>query len=65
METKTARTPFFLSNNLVVVITDAAITVGVQKQTMRYADVLAKVDGKWRFQTMAQSGWGDMLKAQK
>jgi hypothetical protein len=39
--------------------------MGTQEQTMRYADVLVKVDGKWKFQTMAQSGWGDMLKAQK
>lgn len=65
MEMTTARTPFFLSNDLVVVITDAVIAMDAQEQTMRYADVLVKVDGKWKFQTMAQSGWGDMLKAQK
>lgn len=65
MEMKTARTPFFLSDNLVVVITDAVITMGAQEQTMRYADVLAKVDGRWKFLTMAQSGWGDMLKTHK
>jgi len=65
MDMKTVRTPFFLSNNLVVVITDAVIITGTQEQTMRYADVLAKVDGRWKFQTMAQSGWGDMLKTQK
>jgi hypothetical protein len=65
MEMRTVRTPFFLSNNLVVVITDAVIIMNKQEQTMRYADVLVKVDGKWKFQTMAQSGWGDMLKAHK
>jgi len=65
MEMKTVRTPYFLSDNLVVVITDAVITTDTQEQTMRYADVLVMVDGKWKFQTMAQSGWGDMLKVQK
>ena len=63
MEMKTVRTPFFLSPDLAVVITDAEITAGAQKQVMRYADILVKMDGKWKFQTMAQSGWGDMLKA--
>jgi hypothetical protein len=65
MEMKTVRTPFFLSPDLAVVITDAEISVGAQTQSMRYADILVKLDGKWKFQTMAQSGWGDMLKARK
>jgi hypothetical protein len=65
MEMKTVRTPFFLSPDLAVVITDAEISVGAQKQAMRYADILVKLDGKWKFQTMAQSGWGDMLKARQ
>lgn len=65
MDMKTVRTPFFLSDNLVVIITDAVIIMDTREQTMRYADVLVKVDGNWKFQTMAQSGWGDMLKAQK
>ena len=65
MEMKTVRTPFFLSPDLAVVITDAEITLGAQKQAMRYADILVKMDGTWKFQTMAQSGWGDMLKARK
>jgi hypothetical protein len=63
MKMETVRTPFFLSDNLVVVITDAVIIMNEQEQTMRYADVLVMVDGRWKFQTMAQSGWGDMLKA--
>jgi hypothetical protein len=65
MEMRAVRTPFFLSQDLAVVITDAEITVGTQKQAMRYADILVKMDGTWKFQTMAQSGWGDMLKAKK
>jgi hypothetical protein len=65
MEMKTVRTPFFLSPDLAVVITDAEISVGAQTQAMRYADILVKLDGKWKFQTMAQSGWGDMLKARQ
>ena len=65
MEMKTVRTPFFLSPDLAVVITDAEIGVGAQTQSMRYADILVKLDGQWRFQTMAQSGWGDMLKARQ
>ena len=65
MEMKAVRTPFFLSQDLAVVITDAEITVGAQTQVMRYADILVKMDGQWKFQTMAQSGWGDMLRAKK
>lgn len=65
MQMKTSRSPFFLSSDLVVVITDAEIIFEAHTQTMRYADILVKVDGQWKFQTMAQSGWGDMLKARR
>jgi hypothetical protein len=61
---KMTRTPFFLTNNLVAVITDAVVTGGGQVYEMRYADILVKVDGQWKFQTMVQGGWGDMLKSQ-
>ncbi len=63
MEMTTTRTPFFLSNSMVTVITNATVTAGGQRYDMCYADVLVKIDGEWKFQTMAQSGWGDMLKA--
>lgn len=63
MRMKAIRTPFFLSPDMAVVITDAEITIETHAQSMRYADILVKVDGQWKFQTMAQSGWGDMLKA--
>lgn len=65
MQMDAVRTPFLLTESLAVVITDATVTIGGDVQTMRYADILVKHDGEWRFQTMAQGGWGDMLKAQR
>jgi len=53
------RTPHFINENLVFVITDATITAGDFSQQVRYGDLLVKsVDG-WKFQTMVQGGWGD------
>jgi hypothetical protein len=52
------RTPHFLSESLVFVITDGTITYGGQTHPMRYGDLLLKVGGEWRFQTMVQGGWG-------
>ncbi|RKN49640.1 nuclear transport factor 2 family protein [Micromonospora endolithica] len=52
------RTPYFLTGSLVVVFTDAEFTVDGAKQRVRYADLLVKSDGQWRFQTMVQGGWG-------
>ncbi|MEX0800583.1 MAG: nuclear transport factor 2 family protein [Dehalococcoidia bacterium] len=63
MRMEAVRTPFLLTDNLAVVITDATVTAGGEEQTLRYADILAKAGGDWKFQTMAQGGWGDMLKA--
>ncbi|KXK60974.1 hypothetical protein AWW66_15895 [Micromonospora rosaria] len=53
------RTPHFLTASLAVVFTDAEFTVDGHRQRVRYADVLVKVGGQWRFQTMVQGGWGD------
>ncbi|MGW0160324.1 nuclear transport factor 2 family protein [Mycobacterium sp. NPDC003323] len=53
------RTPHFLNENLVFVITDATITMGEFSQRVRYGDLLVKIDGAWKFQTMVQGGWGD------
>ncbi|HQY94307.1 nuclear transport factor 2 family protein [Caldilinea sp.] len=64
LDMQMTRTPFFLTGNLVAVITDAVVTGGGQVYAMRYADILVKVDGQWKFQTMVQGGWGDMLKSQ-
>ena len=30
----------------------------VNRQPIRYGDLLLKVDGEWHFQTMVQGGWG-------
>ncbi len=64
MEMKARRTPFFLTAGIVVVITDAIVTTDAQERSLHYADILVKKDGQWKFQTMAQGGWGDMLKTQ-
>ncbi|HEX6416111.1 MAG TPA: hypothetical protein VFZ62_01160 [Candidatus Saccharimonadales bacterium] len=59
---KNDRRPFFLSRNLAVVITEATVTNGEDVQYMRYVDVLVKSNGEWKFKSMMQAGWGDMLK---
>lgn len=56
------RNPIFLSKNLAIVISDAVTTIAGQRQQSRYADVMVKQDGAWKYKSMVQSGWGDMLK---
>ncbi|TFV55046.1 nuclear transport factor 2 family protein [Mycobacterium sp. PS03-16] len=56
---ESVRTPHFVNENLVFVITDSTITAGGDSQQMRYGDLLVKVNGSWKFQTMVQGGWGD------
>ncbi|PRC41316.1 hypothetical protein C6A85_000000116240 [Mycobacterium sp. ITM-2017-0098] len=53
------RTPHFINENLVFVITDATITAGEFSQQVRYGDLLVKCGGAWKFQTMVQGGWGE------
>jgi hypothetical protein len=53
------RTPYLLTRSLAVVFTEAEFTVDGNRQRVRYADLLVKVGGEWRFQTMVQGGWGD------
>lgn len=50
---ESVRTPHFINDNLAFVITDGTIN-GV---TVRYGDLLVKVAGEWKFQTMVQGGW--------
>jgi hypothetical protein len=38
------------------------VTTGTDIQHMRYADIMAKHDGQWRFTSMVQAGWGDMMR---
>ncbi len=56
------RRPVFLNADLAVVVTDSTVTTGEQVQHMRYVDVMAKTGGEWRFTSMIQAGWGDMLR---
>ena len=56
--TESTRTPHFVNENLVFVITDGTVTVGERTQTVRYGDLLVKSNGQWKFQTMVQGGWG-------
>jgi hypothetical protein len=61
MRMESDRTPVFLTEQLVLVITSAKFTLGEHTDSVRYADLLVKKDGKWLFQTMVQGGWGDQL----
>ncbi|TDD49968.1 nuclear transport factor 2 family protein [Kribbella antibiotica] len=54
----TTRTPHFLSDDLVFVITDGTMTYDGTTQPIRYGDLLVKVAGDWKFQSMVQGGWG-------
>ena len=56
------REPVFLNRDLAVVVTNTTMTDKDQTHHMRYVDVMAKVGGGWRFTSMIQAGWGDMLK---
>ena len=56
---ESVRTPHFINENLVFVITDATITAGEHRQHVRYGDLLVKTDRGWKFQTMVQGGWGE------
>ena len=64
VEIANERRPVFLNRDLAVVVTDASVTVAGQTRHMRYVDVMAKTGGEWRFTSMIQDGWGDMLKQQ-
>lgn len=56
---ESTRTPHFINENLVFVITDATFTADGFSQRVRYGDLLVKCDGDWKFQTMVQGGWGE------
>ncbi|MFC0622766.1 nuclear transport factor 2 family protein [Kribbella deserti] len=58
VEMESTRTPHFLSESLVFVVTEGTMSFGGQTMPMRYGDLLLKVNGQWKFQTMAQGGWG-------
>lgn len=56
------RAPVFLGPDLAVVVTDTTVTTGDEVAYMRYVDILAKTGGRWRFKSMVQAGWGDMMR---
>ena len=56
------RSPVFLDEHLAVVVTDSVMTVDGETTRSRYVDVMARHGGEWRFKSMIQSGWGDMLR---
>jgi len=62
LEMQNRRRPTFLNRDLAVVVTDSTVTAGGQVRHLRYADVMVKSGGSWRFTSMIQAGWGDMLK---
>jgi ketosteroid isomerase-like protein len=61
-ELENHREPHFLSADLAVVVTTTVVKGGDDVQYMRYADVMAKTGGRWRFTSMVQAGWGDMMR---
>jgi hypothetical protein len=55
---ESVRTPHFLTENLVVVVSEATTTVEGVRQSMTYADLLVRTADGWGFQAMIQGGWG-------
>lgn len=58
----TTRTALMLNENLAVVMTEWRMDDESTPMTTKYADVLVKENGAWKFKTMVQGGWGDALK---
>ncbi|GAA3204064.1 nuclear transport factor 2 family protein [Nonomuraea helvata] len=58
LDLQSKRTPRFISPNLVVVETEATMTIADRKESMHYADLLVRTEDGWAFQTMVQGGWG-------
>ncbi|OBB97470.1 hypothetical protein [Mycolicibacterium peregrinum] len=56
---ESTRTPHFINENLVFVVTDATFTADGFSRQVRYGDLLVKCGGDWKFQTMVQGGWGE------
>ncbi|AQZ67125.1 unnamed protein product [[Actinomadura] parvosata subsp. kistnae] len=58
LDLRSVRTPHFVSENLVVVETEATMTVDGRTESMSYVDLLVRTEDGWAFQTMVQGGWG-------
>lgn len=58
----TVRTPLMINDNLAMVLTEWDMTANKKKTKAKYADILVKDNGTWKFKTMVQAGWGEFLK---
>lgn len=61
-ELENHREPHFLGADIAVVVTTTVLTGPGGVQHMRYTDIMAKRGGEWRFTSMVQAGWGDMMR---
>jgi hypothetical protein len=55
-------TIFLLTDSLASVDNQWTMTMGNKKTTGRSASLLVRKDGQWRIKSMAEGGWGDMMK---
>jgi len=61
IEYNTIRKPLMINGNVAVVFTEWRPNKDSDEGVLKYADILLKKGGEWRFQTMIQGGWGDFL----
>ncbi|MDP4534742.1 nuclear transport factor 2 family protein [Alkalimonas collagenimarina] len=61
IEYNMTRTPYMINANVAIVLTEWRPQKDSDEGALKYADVLLKENGDWRFQTMIQGGWGDFL----
>lgn len=57
----TTRKLYMINANIAIVLTAWRPHKDSDTGILKYADILLKQDGEWRFQTMIQDGWGDFL----
>ena len=55
-------TIFLLTDSLASVDNQWTMTMGNKKTTGRSASLVIRKDGQWRIKSMAEGGWGDMMK---
>lgn len=61
-ESKSEHTPYFLSNDLIVVVTKASGKVNGKVNVMKFVDTLVRANGKWKLQATAQPTWAELSK---
>jgi hypothetical protein len=62
MKTTDKPTIFLLTDSLASVDNQWTMTMGNKKTTGRSASLVVRKDGQWRIKSMAEGGWGDMMK---